>query len=392
MRLDGLAVDALQDFAEFILDRGIINFIVADDRTQAAILYRSHNIRGRRELSPADLMKLEAIENTGLDAETKAEAARSWDAAEDRLGRTVFAELLEMLPLLVTRENTKRAGDLKEWRTRLFSAVNAETVILNMLPLYAELMEELLSGEIVAECAVEEDQRALDETNNLLKGLLFLRDRHWIAPAIGILYARREDPQFLLRYFRGLDRLCFACFFDAVTSDKRPHQFAKIVAAGDDEVLLEAAFALNPEQVAVITRRIREPHARYNWHQKALAVRANAVCVNGRSFGQQEDVSVEHILPGSESAKWKQAGWTEGAAKACKNLLGNFVLLTRAQNNKAGQRPFAEKMVVYFQTPDAPIHAITEDLRGAPVWTEAAIRERTERLVRLLLAYWKIGG
>jgi Protein of unknown function DUF262/Protein of unknown function (DUF1524) len=392
MRLDGLATDALQKFAEFILDRGIINFIVADDRTQAAILYRSHNIRGRRELSPADLMKLDAIENTGLSGPAKEKAARSWDKSEDLLGREQFAELLEMLPLLVTRQHTKRTSDLKEWRTKLFSAMNVETVILNMLPLYAELMAELLSGEIEAKCSTYEDRRALDETNALLKGLLFLRDRHWIPPAIGILYTRREDPQFLLRYFRGLDRLCFACFFDAVTSDKRPQRFATIVAAGDDEMLLDAAFTLTEEEMRIVARRIREPFARHNWHQRALAARANAACTNGRGFGQQEDVSVEHVLPAKDCAMWAQNGWTEEMAKACRNLLGNFVLLTKAQNNKAGQKGLAEKLVIYFETAGAPVHAITEDLRHATVWTEAEVRERTERLVRLLLAYWKIGG
>ncbi|KAF0182272.1 MAG: DUF262 domain-containing protein [Hyphomonadaceae bacterium] len=390
LRLDGLAIDALQKFAEFILDRGIINFIVADDRTQAAILYRSHNIRGRRELSTADLMKLEAIENTGLDAQFKEKVARSWDAAEDSLGRTLFAELLEMLPLLVTREPTKRPGDLDEWRTRVFSAVKAETVILNMLPLYAGMMTQLLSGEVEADCRAEEDRRALEETNSLLKGMLFLRDRHWIAPAIAILYTHREHPRFLLRYFRGLERLCFACFFDAIKSEKRHQRFARIVAAGDDETLLAAAFDLGADEKQIVSRRIREPFARYNWHQRAMAARANAACAGGRSFGQQEDVSVEHILPAKHCATWAGNGWTEDGVKASCNMLGNFVLLTKAQNNKAAQKTLPEKLEVYFNTAGAPVHAITQDMRGATVWTEAQIRERTERLVRLLLAYWNI--
>lgn len=390
LRLDGLAIDALQKFAEFILDRGIINFIVADDRAQAAILYRSHNIRGRRELSTADLMKLEAIEYAGLDDQIKEKVARSWDAAEDALGRTLFAELLEMLPLLVTREPTRRLGELDEWRTKVFSTVKAETVILNMLPLYASMMTQLLSGEIEADCRTEEDRRALEETNTMLKGILFLRDRHWIAPAIAVLYTHREHPQFLLRYFRGLDRLCFACFFDAIKSDKRHQRFARVVAAGDDETLLAAAFELSDEEKQIVARRVREPFARHNWHQRAMAARVNAVCDGGRSFGQQEDISVEHVLPAKHCETWAQSGWTEDAAKACRNMVGNFVVLTRAQNNIAAQKPLPEKLSIYFNTAGAPIHAITEDVRGATAWTHVQVRERTERLARLLLAYWKI--
>lgn len=388
MRLDGLANDALQKFADFLLDRGIINFIVADDRTQAAILYRSHNIRGLRELSPADLMKLDAIENTGLNGAVKERVARTWDATEDALGRTLFAELLEILPLLITREHTKRSSDLNEWRTKVFSTMSADTVILNLLPLYANLMAELLSGEIEAVCRTPDDQRALDETNTLLKGLNFLRDRHWIAPAIAILYAHRDNPKFLLRYFRGLDRLCFACFFDAVTSDKRHQRFATIVAAGDDETLLDAAFELSVTEQQDVARRIREPFARHNWHQRALAVRANAACENGQSFGQQEDISVEHVLPAKHCKLWADSGWDEAAAKACRNLVGNFVLLTKAQNNKAAQKLLADKLDIYFNTPGAPVHAMTQDMRGVSGWNEAQVRGRTERLVARVLAYW----
>lgn len=388
--LDRLAIDALQDFAEFVLDRAIVNFIIADDRTQAAILYRSHNITGLSELSLADLMKLEALENTGLSLQSKEKVARRWDATETRLGRMRFAELLEMMPLLVSREPTKQPGDLTEWRLKAFKGVKAETLILNMLPLYAGIMTELLSGEIRADCRTDADVRALEETNALLKGILFLRNPHWLAPAIAMVYAQREQPQFLLRFFRGLDRLCFACFCDAVKAEKRSRKFAHIVAAGTDETLLAAAFDLAADEKKAIAKRLREPFGRFHWQRRAVAMRANAAFPGGRNFEQEEDVSVEHVLPSSHCEAWAALGWTEDKVAACAELLGNFVLVTKTQNNKAGQKLFEAKKPVYFETPGAPVHAITEDVRTVDTWTEKQLRDRTERLVRLLLAYWKI--
>ena len=87
------------------------------------------------------------------------------------------------------------------------------------------------------------------------------------------------------------------------------------------------------------------------------------------------------------------AGWPRAIAKYCAETIGNFVLVTEAQNNKAGQKLLAPKKKIFFEWPDgAPIHAITEDIRDVNDWNEKHVRERTERFARLLLAYWKVKG
>lgn len=388
-KLDRLGLDKLQKLAEFVLDQGVVDFIVADDRTQAAILYRSMNMRGRK-LSTADLIKLEAIEHAGLDAAMKDKAARVWEDSEDKLGRVRFAQLLEMLPLLVSRERTKQPANLEEWRERAFKNVRPDTLLLTMLPLYARVMEELLAGEIYSDCETDEDRRALAETNTLLKGLLHLQDRHWLAPAIAMVYAKREHPQFLLRFFRGLDRLSYTFFLGATRHDDRAERFARIVAAMDDEVLLEAAFEIDPEEQAEVARRLRRPFARDAWRRRAIAARVNAVLPAGRNFAPGEDITVEHVLPTNHCTTWEQAGWTSAQQHDCSELVGNWVIVTAAQNNRAGQRPLVFKLGVYFKTDGAPIHAITEDVRDSESWTEERVRARTDAFAIALLAYWKM--
>ena len=49
--------------------------------------------------------------------------------------------------------------------------------------------------------------------------------------------------------------------------------------------------------------------------------------------------------------------------------LGNLVLVTKVQNDRAGNQDLARKLEVYFNTPGAPIPAINEDLRGRSQWT-----------------------
>jgi len=393
-KLDRLGLDALQKLAEFIMDQGIIDFIIADDRTQAAVLYRSMNMRGR-ELSHADLIKLEAIEHGGFDLPTKDKAARVWEETENMLGRERFELLLEMLPLLMSREATRTPGDLTEWREHTFRNARPEVVLITMLPLYANVMLELEKGEIDAECANEVEERARDETNQLLKGLLHLHDTYWLPAAMNIVHTQRQNPLFLLRYFQGLDRLSYAFFLGAMRKDDRADRaarFARVVAAGADETRLAAAFDLQEDEHTALAKRVREPFGRDNWRRRAIATRINALLPRGRNFLRKEDVSVEHVLPTSFCAPWEAAGWPRAVAKYCSETIGNFVLVSEAQNNKAGQKLLAAKKKVYFEWPDAPVHAITEDIRDVNDWNEKHVRDRTERFARLLLAYWKVKG
>lgn len=391
-KLEPLGLDAVQKLAEFIMDKGIIDFIIADDRTQAAILYRSMNMRGR-ELSNADLVKLEAIEHGSFDRAMKDKAARIWEETEDALGRARFEQLLEMLPLLVSREATRSPGDLTEWREQTFKNARPETVLTAMLPLYGNLILELERGEIDAECANVTEEDAIDETNELLKGLLLLQDRHWLPAAMNIVHTQRGNPHFLLRYFRGLDRLSYAFFLGAMRRDDRADRaarFARVVAAGADEMRLAVAFELTADEQERLADRLRKPFGRDNWRRRAIAARINALLPNGRNFLRKEDVSVEHVLPTSHCPDWEKAGWPREIARFCSETTGNFVLVNEAQNNKAAQRLLEPKKKVYFETPGAPVHAITEDIRNVDEWTESYVRARTERFAKLLLAYWNI--
>lgn len=389
-KLDRLGHEAIEKLAWFVLDRAVIDFIIADNRSMAAILYRGMNMRGKK-LSPADLVKLEAIEGAGLPEDVRETAARTWERIEEKL-RGEFDFLLEIVPLLVSRETTVRPGDLAEWRKQAFRNADAETLLLQLLPVYADVFEEVMSGEIAMTVRDRGEQQAAATVNRLLKGLLFLtpHERRWIAPAIGAVHANRERPHFLATFFRGLDRFTFASFLDALSDRDRRDRFAGIVRAGADPGQLEHAFELRPGEATAMLRRLGEPFSRHTTRRRAMAARVNAAFPGGYSFGQTEDVTLEHVCPTSFSPVWAARGWTSAATRACSDLIGNFVLVTQAQNNKAGQKPIEEKFDIYFNWPGAPVHPITEDVRRYTEWTERHVRARTDRFIAMLAADWDL--
>ena len=101
-----------------------------------------------------------------------------------------------------------------------------------------------------------------------------------------------------------------------------------------------------------------------------------------------DDVTVEHMLPKGGGAWWNERFPDAVLRNEAANLLGNLTLITHDQNKIADTKPYAEKRKVFFNTPGAPIYALTKDIAAIEDWTYDAIEERHERLVRLLCADW----
>ena len=71
-------------------------------------------------------------------------------------------------------------------------------------------------------------------------------------------------------------------------------------------------------------------------------------------------------------------------------LLGNLVLVTKTQNDRAGNLDFARKLDIYFNFPGAPIPILNEDLRGRTEWKTADIQAREAQLMQLIEELWKL--
>lgn len=382
--------EALAEFAHFVLERAVVDLIVADDRSGAAILFRGMNMRGK-PLSTADLIKSEMIESAELSPEATERATAIWEAQEDSLGRELFAHLLEISPVLISGETANRPGDLIEWRAQMAKCVKSEDFLIEHLPLYGGAMREIIDGEVRNRVGGQEAAEGFADVNRLMRGMMFLEERHWLAPAIVALTSRPFQPSFLRRYFRGLDRLQFACFLNAVRHEDRPNRFAKIIRAGVDEGQLfgkDNVFVLKAHEKRDVLQRLQEPFKRDGWRRRAIAFRANAALPGGAAFLQHDDVTVEHVLPQSFNEEWRKAGWSAEAQRRCAHLLGNFIILSKAQNADANGKGFSHKHAVYFGATGAPIHAITTPLRSLEAWTEEVVQERTKALIAALIEDW----
>jgi hypothetical protein len=70
--------------------------------------------------------------------------------------------------------------------------------------------------------------------------------------------------------------------------------------------------------------------------------------------------------------------------------LGNLVVVTKAQNEKARNKEFARKREIYRGFDDAPVLPITRDAVEVAAWRAGEIRAREARLMELIRDTWNI--
>lgn len=122
--------------------------------------------------------------------------------------------------------------------------------------------------------------------------------------------------------------------------------------------------------------------------RRLLLIRLEASMPGGHCLRMNDDVTVEHILPKAGGVSWNERFPDAVRRNDASNLLGNQILVTHDQNKIADTKPYAEKRKIFFNTPGAPIYALTKDIAAIDDWTYDVIEARQERLVRLLCADW----
>lgn len=389
-RLAGYANDVLSTFARFLLESTVVGLIHAPKRAAAAILFRGMNGTGL-DLSSADLMKLETIELSGLKDAALDDAVRAWEDCEDLLGRRRFADLLELLPMVITGAPLRQRANLTEWTETLFTAVSPERLLSAVLPTIGPILRQLMSGDLSAYLATMNsvEAKSIDRSVKLLN---LLMDREWQAAAIAALWRRPDDHAFLARFFSKLERLAFACFLEGADAAAWERRMSAVIRQiTDDDGLFGdgGPMDIKADEIGKLVNRLNEPFKRESWRRRSVAIRADAA-LGGDVYLKASAFTLEHIAPARHSKRWEASGWRSADTHHYAGLLGNFALLTEAQNQAASGMPFFEKRAVYFETPGATPTRLTADLAAHKTWTTDTVRARTELLTAALLQDWDL--
>lgn len=103
------------------------------------------------------------------------------------------------------------------------------------------------------------------------------------------------------------------------------------------------------------------------------------------------DLTIEHVLPQEWSTNWplpQDVEPNQGRLDRdlAKHRLGNLTLITGKLNSKQSNSPWEEKRQLLREH---AVMRISNDIKSAATWDEAAIAERGERLAGIAVALWQ---
>jgi hypothetical protein len=125
--------------------------------------------------------------------------------------------------------------------------------------------------------------------------------------------------------------------------------------------------------------------------RRALLMRVSGAVESGAALDPSADATVEHILPRTPQ---KGSDWYDEWSRArdrdeLTECIGNFTLLTHAENQEADRKSFLEKLGIYFRTGRASF-ALSNDLEGRTHWTPDDVRARRDALIQRLVLDWSL--
>jgi hypothetical protein len=217
----------------------------------------------------------------------------------------------------------------------------------------------------------------------------------WVPPVMLYWLEQGTDASRLAWFLGAIDRLALGIRILGIGGNKRMRRFGGVIAALRSGHQLRAAdspLAFVRQEQRTIVHNLRDLHARNPPVAKHLLLRLSDLMAGApESLSLPEDMTVEHVLPRKLAARSEWRAWFPDPEERerCTEALGNLVLVTKAQNDRASNLAFARKHEIYFNTPGAPIAILNEELRGRRVWTAEEIRQRDAELMGQVEMRWK---
>jgi hypothetical protein len=205
-----------------------------------------------------------------------------------------------------------------------------------------------------------------------------------------------DDPARGTMLLKEIDRLAHVLRLLCYGTNRRKRRFADVVElikSGAPVVVSEPPFKLSREEVRNVGYHLRSLYKRDQQVCKLLLLRLNDEMTRSTTLLDPGDYSVEHVLPQRPGATSEWRRWFVDAEEreVCTESLGNLVVVTQKQNDRARNQEFARKREIYRgAVDDTPVLPITRDALESSLWRASEIRAREARLLGLVRDTWGI--
>ena len=371
---------------QFVITRCYLVTVATPDLDSAYRIFGVLNSRGL-DLSATDILKAEVIGNIapGLrDAYTK-----EWEDAEEDLGRDEFGELFSHIRM-VFRKAKPQGSLLKELKEHVSPATRPQVFVDEILLPMAQAFSAISDADYAS-------HKHAEQVNEHLRWLNRLDFKDWVPPALAFFVRHRNSPEFVLSFFRGLERLAYSMLARKCGINDRIERFSALSTAierGQDLNAHQSPLQLTPLEKHETYGALNGPL--YQTHSPravaTLMLRLDRLLSDASASYQHDVVSVEHILPQQPAPNSQWLTWVSEPLTHQRwvHRLGNLTLLSRKKNSAASNYEFEKKKNAYFTRGGVSAFALTTEVLQHNEWTEDVMAQRQAKMIDALEAHWQL--
>jgi hypothetical protein len=383
-RLTTLSEDELTRLVSYIARYTFLVVVATQDFESAYRIFTVLNERGL-DLTHSDILKAEiigAIPDEAQDAFTAV-----WEHEEEDLGREGFAELFSHIRMVYAKTKA-RESILREFRSSVLSRYPDRRTFINqaLVPL-SDAYEVVVHRQYQAE---EKDDPRAGEINELLAWLNQLDNTDWVPPAISYLSRHGADPDSVLSFLTGLDRLAASMHLRRTDITRRLERYGRVLEAierGTDLDAVDSPLQLSDDERAETRSALDAPIYTVTRIRLYVLLRLDSALSSGGASYDHPTITVEHVLPQNPKPGGQWRTWFDGDQRNYwVHRLANLLLLTRRKNSGAGNLEFEEKKQGYFGGHGgvSPF-VLTTQVLNESTWTPEVLAVRQETLVAKLI-------
>jgi hypothetical protein len=372
----------LAGFAKFLLEKCTVVAIATRNIDRAHRMFTVLNNTGK-DLARSDILKAELLGTIARGEEDH--YADFWDEASALLG-----DHFEVLFSHIRTVQGKSGGAIiAAVRQVIAEAGGAAPFIDNVMRPAAHILDQIMR------CRYDGDVHA-EDIGRALRHLSWLQGSEWVPVLMAWWLKHGADSAALFDFLKLLDAHCYGTRLLGLGVDKRAQRLAPVLAsirAGDGLEQVGQALSFSKDDHRAITKNLRELHLRSQSTCKLVLLRINNHLSPGQMHLEPADWTVEHVLPLKPALNSLWRSWYPEAEERqrCAGSLGNFTLVTRAQNEKARNLDLALKLPIYF----APsVHAaphLLDHFRGRLDWRVRDVMAREAAMYDAIATLWRVG-
>ena len=383
------SVDEIKAFGSFLVQRCFIVAVYTPSQQSAFRVFSVMNSRGL-DLLPTDIIKADIMGNI-LPEKQQEIYTDKWENLEVQTSRTGFNDLFGHVRMIFVKAKAKRTV-LEEFREFVLPTVSSgEELIDNVLTPYADSYCEIKDSHY-------NSNKNVSEVNDYLLWLNRIDNSDWMPSAILFLAQQRNEPDYVLWFFKKLERL--AAYLNITSKDinKRIERYSKILS----EIEAGIHSMQSPLQTVELTDEEKKEFLEtLDGNIYGLtARRRNYVILRLDSFvscgGASYDsriLTIEHVLPQTVNPKsnWAKLWPNEDDRNIWLNKIANLVPLTRRHNSQAQNYDFDVKKTSYFTGKNGTTsYALTTQVLGEQDWGKSVVAARQHNLLNEFKNNWEL--